>query len=57
MTTPTAEVPTVDVPTWKFVWGLIRYRPWLYLFNNLAVTTMMLGWLIPGLVVREFSTF
>jgi hypothetical protein len=34
MTTPTAETSTVGVPTWKFVWGIIRFRPWLYLFNN-----------------------
>lgn len=54
MTTPTVETPTVGVPTWKFVWGIIRFRPWLYFFNNLAVTTMMLSWLIPGLVIREF---
>ncbi|MCX6048763.1 MAG: ABC transporter ATP-binding protein, partial [Chloroflexi bacterium] len=42
-----------DVPTWKFVWGAIRFRKWYYLFNNLALTTMMLGWLVPGLVTRE----
>lgn len=54
MAPSTQDSPSIDVPTWKFVWGIIRFRPWLYLFNNLAVATMMLGWLIPGLVVREF---
>jgi len=54
MTTPTTDLPNVGVPTWKFIWGVIRFRPWLYLFNNIAVITVMLGWLIPGLIMREF---
>ncbi len=54
MTTPTTDIPNVGVPTWKFIWGVIRFRPWLYLFNNIALTTVMLGWLIPGLITREF---
>ena len=57
MTTATTEIPDVGVPTWKFIWGVIRFRPWLYIFNNLALTTATLGWLVPGLVVREFFNF
>ncbi|MEM7028310.1 MAG: ABC transporter ATP-binding protein [Chloroflexota bacterium] len=48
------EAYRIDVPTWKFVWGLIRFRGIIYLFNNLAMIIMTLGWLIPGLVTREF---
>ncbi len=51
------DTPDVGVPTWKFIWGVIRFRPWRYLFNNLAVNAVMLGWLIPGLVTREFFNF
>jgi ATP-binding cassette subfamily B protein len=48
------DTPDVGVPTWKFIWGVIRFQPWLYIFNNLALTTLLLAWLIPGLVIREF---
>ena len=48
------KVMDVGVPTWKFILGVIRYQPVRYLFNFLAMTTMMLAWLIPGLVTREF---
>ena len=44
----------VGVPTWKFIWGMIRFRPWLYIFNNLSVLTILIGWLAPGLIMREF---
>lgn len=55
LTTPQNEdAPEVGVPTWKFIWGVIRFRPWLYIFNNIALTTVMLGWLVPGLIAREF---
>ncbi len=48
------DAPDVGVPTWKFIWGAIRFRPRLYLLNSLAMLVMMLGWLAPGLVLREF---
>ncbi|MCB0208978.1 MAG: ABC transporter ATP-binding protein [Anaerolineae bacterium] len=50
----TQDVPDVGVPTWKFIWGLIRFRPWHFLFNNLALTGRMLGLLMMGLITREF---
>ena len=43
-----------DMPTWKFVWRLIRARPLPYLFNNLSPVALMLGELVVGLVSREF---
>jgi ATP-binding cassette subfamily B protein len=48
------DVPGVGVPTWKFIWGIIRFRGRYYLFNGLAFVVMILGWLVPGLVTREF---
>jgi ATP-binding cassette subfamily B protein len=47
------ETPRIDVPTWKFIWGAIRFRPRYFLLNNLAMTVMMLCWLAPGLITRE----
>ena len=44
----------VGVPTWRFILGLIKFRKWQYIFNCLALLGMLLSWLIPGLVIREF---
>ena len=54
VTDQTQEALDVGIPTWKFIWGAIRFRPWRYIFNNIAFTTFKLGWLVPGLVSREF---
>ena len=48
------EIPSVGIPTWRFIWGVIRFRWRLYLLNNLVYNIMILGWLVPGLVTREF---
>ncbi|HLF29282.1 MAG TPA: ABC transporter ATP-binding protein [Anaerolineae bacterium] len=45
---------STGLPTWKYLWGVIRFRPGFYLAGSLANTLVMLSWLIPGLVVREF---
>ena len=42
------------IPTWKVIWGLIRFRPVRYFFNNLSVQLILMGWLLPGLIIREF---
>jgi ATP-binding cassette subfamily B protein len=34
--------------------GVVHFRKWRYLFNNLSFNLMMLAWLVPGLVTREF---
>ena len=41
-------------PTWKYVQAVIRFRWKFYLFNLLALVTVLLGRLIPGLVLRDF---
>jgi ATP-binding cassette, subfamily B, bacterial len=51
---PEDDLPRIQVPTWKFIWGTIRYNPVRYLFNNLAMLAVTMGWMIPGLVNREF---
>jgi ATP-binding cassette subfamily B protein len=50
----TEPLPLADMPTWKFVWRIIRFRPLAYLFNNLSPVALMLGELVVGLVSREF---
>lgn len=39
---------------WKFAWGAIRFQPWRHLFDNIILLVVFFGWLIPGLVTREF---
>lgn len=40
--------------TWQFLWRLIRYRPWLYIFDSVLWILFYLSLLAPGLVLREF---
>ncbi|HMQ52083.1 MAG TPA: ABC transporter ATP-binding protein [Anaerolineae bacterium] len=42
------------LPTWRFIWGAIRFRPWYFLFNNLASVARDLGWVMIGLIIHEF---
>ena len=48
------EVANVNIPTWKFIWASIRFRPWRYLGDVAARSLTSLSWLLPGLAVREF---
>lgn len=41
-------------PTWKHVLRLIRFRPWPYFFNMLAIIVVLLSRLGPGLILRHF---
>jgi ATP-binding cassette subfamily B protein len=42
------------MPTWAFVWQLIRFQPRRFLYNTVAFSSLMLGWLVPGWISREF---
>jgi len=50
----TEPLPRADLPTWKFVWRVIRFQPLPYVFNNLSQIAVMLAELVAGLVSREF---
>lgn len=50
------DTPYVGIPTWKFIWNVIRFRAWRYMFAIIARSINMLCWLVPGLVAREFFT-
>lgn len=39
--------------TWRFLWGLIRYRPGLYLADVVVWTLFFASPLVPGLITRE----
>ena len=54
VTESSQKVIDVGVPTWKFVWGLIRFRPWHFIFNNLALMARVATMLMLGLITREF---
>jgi ATP-binding cassette subfamily B protein len=52
---PRAEtLPRPDMPTWKVIGRLIRFQRVRFTFNNLALTSLILGDLVLGLVSREF---
>ena len=40
--------------TYEAIFGVIRYRPKLWLVNLASMMILMAGWLIPGLLTREF---
>ncbi|MFZ5818224.1 MAG: ATP-binding cassette domain-containing protein, partial [Bacillota bacterium] len=40
--------------TWRFIWALITYRPWLYLANIFLWTGVYLSPMLPGLITRLY---
>ena len=40
--------------TYRFLWEMIRYRPWLYTVNAIIWTLIHLAPLIPGLIIQRF---
>ena len=40
--------------THRFLWEMIRYRPWLYTINAILWTLIHLAPLIPGLIIQRF---
>jgi len=40
--------------TYRFLWEMIRYRPWLYALNAILWTLIHLAPLIPGLIIQRF---
>lgn len=43
--------------TFKYLWQLIKYRPWLYLSNCIAWTIIHVFPLVPGLIAKEFFDY
>lgn len=42
------------IPTMRYIWKMIKYRPWLYLSNCILWSLIHVAPLIPGLLVKEF---
>ena len=40
--------------TYRFLWEMIRYRPWLYTLNAILWTLIHLAPLVPGLIIQRF---
>jgi ATP-binding cassette, subfamily B, bacterial len=40
--------------TWQYYWRLVRYMPWIYLFNLGAIVVVLVLEMAPGLIAREF---
>ncbi len=46
--------PSSALPTWQIIWQMIRFRPRLWIANNLALIAILLVAQLPGLAMREF---
>jgi ATP-binding cassette subfamily B protein len=42
------------VKTWRYLLHLLRFRPWLFGLNMLAITAHLLLDMVPGLMTREY---
>jgi ATP-binding cassette subfamily B protein len=40
--------------TARFLWQLVRYRPWLFWINCLGITLLFIVEMVPGFVARDF---
>lgn len=52
MTINQAATPTL--PTWKVVLALVRFQKRRFLLNMISFTTMIVSWLAPAWIAREF---
>ena len=39
--------------TWRVIWRIGRFRPWLFLANTVSIFTIFLCLQVPGLAMRE----
>ena len=50
-----AEAPIkTEMKTWRFLWELIAFRPWLFWANCLGIIFLFVTAMVPGLVARDF---
>lgn len=54
MTASNSTTPGTTTPTLQYVWGVVRSQPLTYIGLTAARSIMMMAWLVPGLVMREF---
>jgi ATP-binding cassette subfamily B protein len=52
-TTFSQQVPAL--PAWRVIWGMLRFRPWLWFIDLLSVVLFRFCWQIaPALVIKAF---
>src|SRR5215213_9632587 len=52
-TTFTQKVPAL--PAWRVIWDMLRFRPWLWFIDLLAVALIRFCWQIaPALIIKAF---
>src|SRR5512134_505986 len=52
-TTFTQKVPAL--PTWKVIWEMLTYRPWLWFVDLVSVALIRFCWQIaPALIIKAF---
>ena len=49
------EINTPALPTWKVIWEMIRFRPWLWIVDFLSVAlSRFSGQVAPALIIKAF---
>ncbi|MBC8074513.1 MAG: ABC transporter ATP-binding protein [Chloroflexales bacterium] len=48
------DLPSVGIPTWKFMWGVTTFQGWRYFFNVASMLFLMLCWQLPGFATKWF---
>jgi hypothetical protein len=49
-----AQKDAAGLPAWKVILAMIRFRPGLWLMNTVSLIVLMIFFMLPGLVSREF---
>ncbi len=46
--------PRPSLPAWRAIAQMIRFRPWHWIANMLSVLVLTAGFMLPGMLIREF---
>lgn len=46
--------PRPTLPAWRVIAAMIRFRPWHWIANMLSVLVLTAGFMVPGMLIREF---
>ncbi|CAA9252318.1 MAG: Heterodimeric efflux ABC transporter, permease/ATP-binding subunit 2 [uncultured Chloroflexi bacterium] len=46
--------PATTPRAWWYLWRLVRFQPWFYVLNLLAITVLFISAMVPGLIARQF---
>ena len=55
-TTFTQKIPAL--PTWKVIWEMLKFRPWLWFVDLISVSLIRFCWQVgPALIIKAFFDF